>query len=222
MKKSKFIFLSYPLSEKTPSYRGLHKVRLAPGNVIKKKGEPCSTEIGLNSHLGTHIDFPRHFIRLGKSGDQYDAGRFIFHSVQVVAVPAGIEMIGPQDLAVKGADPSVEILLIKTGMGRSRAFSSYWKEYPGIHHRCAGFLQKTFPGLRAIGLDSISISSLRDRMEGRRAHREFLRRGIWIIEDMDLTQISVKSRFQQITAGPLLFTGCDAAPCTVVAEVKGG
>lgn len=220
MNKNKFIFLSYELSKSTPCYRGLYKLGLKKINSIDRQDSSNVTEVSLSSHLGTHIDFPRHFLQFGKSGDRYTAGHFVFNEAKAIEVPKNMGLIYQQDLAIGGLDKSLEILLIKTGMGNLRSASAYKQNYPGIHHECAGFLERVFPNLRAIGLDLISLSSVQNREEGRLAHREFLRRGIWIIEDMNLSKISKKSQFKQITVAPLLFKNCDGAPCAVLAELN--
>ena len=76
-----------------------------------------------------------------------------------------------------------------------------------------------FPSLRAIGLDTISISSFSHRDVGRAAHREFLNSGIRIIEDMKLKNIIEPSKLMRVIALPFRYLGSDGAPTTIIGEV---
>ncbi len=75
------------------------------------------------------------------------------------------------------------------------------------------FLKKKLPNLRAIGFDFISISSLKNRKEGRKAHREFLKDDILIIEDMKLSDL--KDRPDSILVSPLFIDKADGSPVSI-------
>jgi kynurenine formamidase len=94
-------------------------------------------------------------------------------------------------------------------------------ENPVFHPELADFLRYRFSSLRAIGFDAISISSWTDRMLGRIAHRAFLggNTPILLIEDMDLSQINRSTVVSSAIVAPLLVSGTDASPCTIIAEV---
>ena len=66
-----------------------------------------------------------------------------------------------------------------------------------------------------IGFDTISFSSMTDRMIGREAHREILGRNIRIVEDMKLDLVVFP--ITQVHAFPLLIEGADGAPVTIIA-----
>lgn len=217
---SKYISLSYNLSKNTPSYSNGAKPKFNLAKSISK-GDSCNvTELYLTSHIGTHIDFPRHFFNKGKSGDKYKIDYFIFNDVKILEIKKVNELIDINDFNDINNDKKVELLLFKTGLCYKRQKDTYWKNYPGISSYCANFLKGKYPNLRAIGFDFISISSINNREEGRKAHKEFLKRNILIIEDMNLININNNSRIKKIILSPIIFENCDGALCSVICEIE--
>ena len=81
-------------------------------------------------------------------------------------------------------------------------------------------LEGKFPGLRAIGFDLISLSSFQRRELGRKAHHEFLRRNILVIEDMDLHVLKQNGLFfKMIMIIPLFVDGAEGTPVTVIGVI---
>ena len=85
----------------------------------------------------------------------------------------------------------------------------------------AEYLRKTFPMLRIMGFDSISLSSFANRDVGREAHKAFLEndRPILPLEDMDLGRIENKSVINKVITAPMHVQSADGSPCTVFAEM---
>ncbi|MCD4652235.1 MAG: hypothetical protein K8S56_10695 [Candidatus Cloacimonetes bacterium] len=67
-----------------------------------------------------------------------------------------------------------------------------------------------------IGMDFISVSSLRHREIGRSAHKSFLKLDILLIEDMSLSVLNSSCEIKEVIALPLRFSNADGAPCTVI------
>lgn len=77
---SKWIYLSYPLNCETPAYGGGESLKIRHEKSIEER-DSCNTSYwSFSNHLGTHIDFPRHFVREGKTSDDYDPQFWILHS----------------------------------------------------------------------------------------------------------------------------------------------
>jgi kynurenine formamidase len=211
----KLIFLSHILDEKTPCYGG------APGpsfSSVKqmKKGDSCNMmRWSMSNHVGTHVDVPRHFLKSGTTADRFPAGQWLFDKVALVKlsrVKPG-QIITPADMG--NLPRGAQIVLIRTGFERLRTREVYWKNAPGLHPDLAGWLKKKCPNIRAVGMDIISVSSLNNRELGREAHREFLKRGIVLVEDMKLSGL-MKAPFR-VLVSPLRVKNSDAAPCSVFA-----
>ena len=87
---------------------------------------------------------------------------------------------------IDNLDSSIEILILKTGFGQNRGKDVYWKNQPVVPASYALF-KINFQNIRVFGFDMISLTSLNDREEGKKAHINFLiNHDILILEDMNL------------------------------------
>jgi arylformamidase len=219
----KRIYLSHFLGTDTPFYGGDNTFQVEQLRSMAA-GEACnSSRWSFPNHAGTHIDLPRHFVHDGNCMDDYPPDFWLFRNIAAVDISPlmSASLIGPSMLEKSEVSETVELLLLKTGFGRVRKTPAYWRENPVFTPELADYLRTRFPSLRVFGFDSISISSWSDRMTGREAHRAFLggERPILLIEDMNLDAVDESMDFSMVTVAPLLVTGADAAPCTVIAEV---
>jgi kynurenine formamidase len=223
---SKWIYLSYPLNRITPAYGGGDTIKIRQEKNMET-GASCNTQHWSSSnHLGTHIDFPKHFARGGATSSSYNPGFWIFDApfiLEISTVEPGV-IIEPEALEMDIVPDDTDILIIKTGFCHLRDKDIYWKNNPGFDPAFAIFLRKSFPHLRVLGFDSISLSSFAHRKTGREAHKSFLDHynPILLLEDMDLTLIGNGTKLNQIIVSPLLVEGADASPSTVFASVLEG
>ncbi len=224
MKLQRVIFLSYPITGQKAYYGGN---RLNIETLIKRQEDRYNQETALtiSSHSGTHMDFPAHFFPDGKKGDEYPPDFFIFHKAAVADLDLreNRRMVDV-DIINKALDTDIDLLLIKTHYCEIRDQDSYWKDSPVVSASLCDYLRSRFTRLRAVGFDLISITSQRDKIEGRRAHKTFLDgskgREIIPIEDVDLREVSRNTHFKRVTAAPLFFENMDGSPCLLIAEVE--
>jgi arylformamidase len=219
-----WIYLSHPLDVQTPAYGGGEGLE-AVATRSMARGDSCNAaRWSFSNHLGTHIDFPRHFSDEGKTLDDYPAGFWLFGAVTVVELqglqPGG--RIGVEDLEFETLPAETDLLLLKTGFGSQRGTSLYWENGPVFQPEIAEALRKKCPGIKVLGIDAISVSSWSDRDTGRQAHRAFLAhsRPILLLEDVDFSGINAQSCIERVLISPLRVAGADASPCTVLAEVR--
>ena len=137
----KTTFLSFELNEKSPVYGGKDdKLKIKKKtNQIKEGKTSNNLHLSFPNHLGTHIDFPRHFSDKGKTQSNYSASFWIFNKVgflncSIDKVPNMIENL----------DSSIEILILKTGFGQNRGKEIYWKNQPVIPAYYASLLKINF------------------------------------------------------------------------------
>jgi len=219
---NKWIYLSYSLNRETPAYGGGDSLKIQQEKSIEK-GDSCNTlYLSLSNHLGTHIDFPRHFVRAGKTSDDYDPEFWIFRSpfiIDISLVEPGL-IIEPEAIDIDAVPDNIDILIVKTGFCHLREKDIYWENNPGFAPCLAVFLRKRFPHLRVFGFDSISLSSFVHRDIGREAHISFLDhpRPILLLEDMDLSIVN-NMKLKHVIVAPLRVEGADGAPCTVFANI---
>jgi len=199
--ENKFVFLSHLLNENTPCYNGerfvLHK----------------------NNHTGTHIDFPSHFVKNGKTANDYGAEDFVFDNPFVcnINIESG-GYIKSADLEKFDIPENTDLLIIKTGYGKYYYEEKYWNDNPGLDESVAKFLKSKFPKIRAIGMDFISVNAYQNKEIGRKAHLTFLEEPeILLIEDMFLPNEDLI--FKRIIAAPMLIDSADGVPCCVIGEV---
>lgn len=216
-----FIWLSHVLSNNTPLYGGGSGIAVKQEKAIEL-GDSCNTSVlTMPSHTGTHVDSPYHFLANGKCVDQYAPEDWFFNYPHVIFFSASPgQLITPEDIPLpKQLDKDTDLILLCSGFEKYRDLDLYWQEGPGLAPELADYFVKRCPKLRAIGMDFISISSLKHREAGRMAHREFLQREILIFEDMRLSELQTHTQLQKIIVLPLRFQQGDGAPCTIVGEV---
>ena len=220
---SKKIFLSHFINKLTPGYGGKVGFDCNEASSIKKGRTANSVDLHFNNHSSTHIDFPRHFDDEGKSLNDYPADFWFFQKIHMLKYEAKEnEIIDVSNLNLKDVPSDTEFLLIKTGFEKFRMEKVYWNNNPGYAPALGHFLRQKFPLLRAIGFDSISLTSFQNRELGREAHNAFLspyenRNPILIVEDMHLSEL--ESHPKSLVCSPLLLDEGDGAPVTVIAEL---
>lgn len=218
-----FIYLSYPLSEKTPLYGNGKGISLK-SDQQQDKGDSCNTMLwSFPNHSGTHIDAPKHFNSNGKTITDYPPEFWVFNKVELIDISHAVDdsqLIEPEIFPeFKVKDP--ELFLIKTGYGKYRGTDRYTLTPPGISANVAKWLRDRYPSIRCVGMDIISVSSYSNRVEGRKAHHAFLShiKPLLLVEDMDLTSTNQNTVLHEIIVSPLFVQGTDGSPCTVFATV---
>jgi kynurenine formamidase len=213
----KSYYLSYFINKNTPQYGGDDAILISQRSTISKGDSSNSKNISMPNHVGTHIDFPRHFSINGKTINDYSADYWFFDNPYVLNYPAREEEIINFGEKFRTIPKATDILLINTGFQKYRGTEKYWKFNPGLSPDLAGKLRKECPKLKAVGFDFISLSSYQNRILGREAHKQFLvEHDILIIEDMDFSLL--RNKVSQLIAIPLMIDEADGSPVTVLAR----
>lgn len=212
-------YLSYPLYKTNPVYGCESQILETKPVKSISRGDSCNTlSFFMETHWGTHIDFPAHFFNDGKSVLDYPADFWIFSNPQLIVIPAQPNQI------INRADfrdtivHDTNLLLLYTGWGKYRGEAIYSMNNPGLAPEVGLWLRKEYPNIRVIGFDFISVSPYQNRELGRHTHQAFLDPSgegnpILIIEDMLLA--NGNQRFQEVWVAPLRIEGFDGTPCTV-------
>ena len=187
------------------------------------RGDSANTlDLAMPNHIGSHVDAPRHFIADGASVDQYPADDWIFeHPILIDATVSPAVLIDADRLAraCPSPDRAADLVFLQTGAARLRGSEDFWRAGPGVAGSGARWIIDHFPKIRALGLDSISLSSFAHRAEGRTAHRLLLERGIRLFEDLDLAAIPAGSSLVRVIGLPLRLQDGDGAPVTMIGEI---
>lgn len=173
-------------------------------------GDECLlTGLTFSAHFGTHLDAPAHFFANGKTVDSYPVENCILPA-RVVEVFGG-ERLNADDLKNVSIVPG-EALLLKTanslsGIVRKKDFS---EEYVSLSEEGAVFCAGLKPSL--IGIDCFSIDSY--KADGYPAHLQILGSDIFILEGIDLSEVSPGT--YTLCCLPLKLTGVEASPVRAV------
>ncbi|RPJ00192.1 MAG: hypothetical protein EHM39_05260 [Chloroflexi bacterium] len=150
----------------------------------------------------------------------------MFIAPAVIEVPKSANgMITDADLRLHAARLSdADLVLLRTGWSDQRSAdpTSYAAHGPLLHPSGARYLIESFPRLKGVAIDAVSIGAPNFRDESRETHRILTGVGrtdgrfILILEDLRIDPDLDRAR--RIYAWPLLIEGSDGSPCTIVAE----
>ncbi|RMH55085.1 MAG: cyclase family protein [Candidatus Hydrogenedentota bacterium] len=186
-----------------------------PGVVIERlpekdldRGANCNvSRLTMGVHTGTHIDAPMHFLRGGKGTE----------AVPIAAIVGRVRVIEITDPKVVTARELErhrprrgERLLFKTAnskwMARAKRFR---RDFVYIANDAGEYLVKR--GVRTVGIDYLSVGGY--RKNGTAIHRILLSAGLWILEGLNLRDVSQGS--YDMLCLPLKLVGSDGAPARV-------
>jgi len=159
-----------------------------------------------DSHIGTHVDAPLHFIESGTSCETMALD--ILCGKAFVADLGDVRCVGEKELREKIPE-GVKRVLLKTGN------SALWKEsgfnagFAALTEGGAKQLVKT--GVRLVGIDYLSVGPYPD---GAVVHRTLLGDGIVIAEGLNLG--SVTTGWYYLVCLPLKIAGAEGAPARAV------
>lgn len=222
----RLILLSHPLDPEGPAWPGSTGVRIEPVKRIDAGGTSNTSLLHLHSHVGTHVDAPRHFFPGGMAISDLPIDAFAFDRPAVLDLPLGeSDLVGPGDLERWHAQiADSDLLILRSGFESVRAdHDRYEKRGPGFSVGAARYIRHSLPAVRGVAVDWISLSAWAHVDEGRAAHRVLLAdepsgRPVLIFEDVRASALG-NAAPKRVLAFPLQIAGLDGCPCTVVAEV---
>jgi arylformamidase len=171
------------------------------------RGDVCTfSTLSMSAHAGTHIDAPLHYLRRGRSVDQFP--------LDATVGPARIITIrNPRVIDIDELRPhrirKRERLLFKTRNSSRRQAGMFFKNYVAVSAEAARYLASR--DLRAVGIDGPSVGSFE---RGAETHRILLGAGIWIVEWLDLRR--TRSGLYDLICLPLRIVGGDGAPARAI------
>ena len=199
------IDLSVPLNAQTPIYPGDPATKIEPAGVLAKDGY-CDHYISVGTHVGTHIDAPKHMLEGGASLDQTPVEQFVGRGCYVDVTSGNFD-------AVKYADIQAgDIVLLHTSMSEKYHEAVYFEDYPAMPDEIADYLVSK--RVKMVGVDACSV----DNKDGFPIHKILLAGDVLIIENLtNLNELAGK-KFS-VYALPIKLQ-IDGAPARVIAEVK--
>ena len=133
----------------------------------------------MNSHSGTHIDAPVHYLKTGDTIDTIPLSRLVGPCCVLDVSQAGREIVQVGYRGKVRRDSSR--ILLKTAFSSCTTFR---EDYPSLTYDAAQYLVKN--GVQCVGIDSFSIEAF--VCDGA-VHRELLGNDCIIIELLDLSAV---------------------------------
>ena len=179
-----------------------------------------NTVITLNTHIGTHIDAPRHFYSDGASVSDIALDRIVMREAVIIDVSHKVagQGVTADDLERTGVKPGRgQIAVIKTSW-TDRAFGKpeFWNNTIHLEPSVGEWVERR--GVSAVAMDCFPekpfwLMTLTSAERGAN-HKRWLKAGIPMIQM--LTRLdSIAPRFTLI-ALPLSLQGMDGAPARVI------
>ena len=204
----KIIDISTPLSERMPVWPETPHPRFTLISSMRDGDCANDTKVEMSIHSGAHIDAPSHFLAGGKSIDKIPLETFI-GPVFVAYLPK-VKKISSRELMKLKIPNGITRVLFKTSN------SSLWKkphvfrkDYVGLTEDAARWIAERH--LKLVGVDYLSVA---DFSETAPVHKVLLKRGIALLEGLDLRE--AREGVYQLIALPLFIPNAEAAPTRAV------
>jgi arylformamidase len=165
--------------------------------------------ISMSAHTGTHMDAPLHFVDGGLSLDTMPFTATVGRA-RVIEIDDDNTITRAE---LEKHEPQLgERVLFKTrNSGVAWAQCRYFlKNYVALSSDAARYLVEC--GVRTIGVDYLSIGPYGE--EGFDTHRVILAAGIWVIEGLNLANVSAGE--YELICLPLKIAGGDGAPARAI------
>ena len=198
MEENKYIDLSLVLTKDTPVFPGEPNIIFRQHANIKENTYN-EHQITINTHFGTHIDFPYHMIDNGKKSSDFKIDKFIGKGKV-------IDIYNP-DLNVSDED----VFLLYTEH-IEKGIDNLFSNLPSLDEKLIDFLVSKNP--KMILLDIPTPDSYPYPI-----HKKILQNDILIVENVCNMKQLIGKKFK-IYAMPLNFAEFDGSPCRVFAEVE--
>lgn len=168
-----------------------------------------------DSHAGTHVDSPYHFV---EDGMKIDDPRLLNRLVgEAIILDMRTRIFDEQDVRQRVDCLQNKIVLLYTGWSEEREFGSneYFLDFPTIGLETALALVEA--DVKSVGLDTPSIDSLDSPYE---IHRLLLGKGIPMIENLCNLRELLAYEKVIFVAAPLKVAGGDASSVRAIAIVE--
>lgn len=201
------IDISWPISPAMTTYKNESQITFMPVKVINRDGV-SKTAFTLDTHTGTHIDAPAHFMKDGATIDKVE--------IESVMGPAMVIDLSSVDGAITDAHleaydlDECEIVLIKTKNSNRTADASFDPEYTYLDASAAAYLAEE-TDIVAVGFDYLGIERNQPSHE---THTILFEAQITIIEGLRLGAVKEGEYF--FVCLPLALQGLDGAPARAI------
>jgi arylformamidase len=168
------------------------------------------SELRFGAHTGTHVDAPRHFARGDNTGIEEIDLRHLNGPAFVVDA-FGVVFLDRESLSHLEIPQGATIVLFRTDNTRRGIMNQtrFDKDYVGFSKDGAEYLLETFPNVKTVGIDYVSIAAYDHLVT---AHVVLLEAGLVPVEGLLIPEHTVKPGWWMFHCAPLKIAGSDGAP----------
>ena len=167
------------------------------------------SQMTINTHHGTHIDAPRHFIPDGTTIDQMPLDA-IMGPARVIEIKDTVS-IKPAELERHNIQKG-ERILFKTVNSSYYQKGKFVEDFVYISTEGAHYLKDR--KVAVVGIDYQAVGSFHDRANLVEVHKVLVGNGIWVIEAIDLS--GVEAGDYEIICLPIKIKDGDAAQARAI------
>ncbi len=142
------------------------------------------SRVVMGAHTGTHMDAPLHFIANGKGIDEMPLDASIGQA-RVIEI-RDTESIKPEELKQHRIRRGERLLFKTLNSLRGWQTDSFIEDFVFISKEAAHFLAQR--GVALVGVDYLSVGGF--KRDGPEIHLALLEAGIWVIEGLNLSQVT--------------------------------
>lgn len=199
MKENKYIDLSILLTKDTPVFPG------EPNIIFKKHANIKENtynehQITINTHFGTHMDFPYHMIEDGKKSSNFKLENFIGKGKVININNPDLNSIEDEDVFLIYSEH------IEKGI------DNLFSDVPVLDENLVDFLITKKPKMLLLDIPTPDKFPYP-------IHKKILGNDILIVENVCNMKLLIDKKFK-VYAIPLNFKEFDGSPCRVFAEVE--
>ena len=206
------IDVSWPLSESTTGYKDRKIIKFEARKTFEKDNVREST-ITLDTHSGTHVDAPSHFLADGATIDATPLEKLIGPAI-VLDLTHVQEKITREILQhYNDVILPQHIVLLKTTNSLTNPQDLFIPHFVYLEASGAQYLREK--EIYAVGIDYLGIER---NQPGHPTHKELLGNGVVIIEGLRLAQAPAGTHF--FCCLPLAFSSLEASPARAVLIVE--
>jgi arylformamidase len=200
---AEIIDISVPVSPSTVSWENESIPVIERVSSIEAGDGYNLSRLVLNTHTGTHVDAPLHFIEGGGSSDELSLDALVGPALVVDARDVSEEI--DAELVERELPAGCERILFSTRNSELWDQPGFSSDFVGISPQAASLLVER--GVRLVGIDYLSVGAPE-------THRELLSHGVVLLEGLDLRAVAA-GRYRLVCL-PLRVVGADGAPARAV------
>lgn len=203
--------LSVNISEELVTFPGDPQYKSENISSLEEGSHFHLSEIHLSNHTGTHIDFPSHVIKNGKTSNDFPLASLIGRGL-IIEVPSS-ELSITKDFIKKQPILANDVVFFKTSNSKLSKNAKFTNNYVYIEPEAAEELLKK--KVKIVGIDYMSVDKY--EYEDLPVHKLLLSNDVLIVEGLELNDMPVGRC--EIYIMPLKINKMDGLPVRVMAEI---